>query len=66
MAQYITRIRNLATKCQLPEPSNKIVDQNIKRCNSKKLKKRLLKERDLTLEKLHKNSIIIEAAENES
>ena len=66
MAQYVTRIWTLATKCQLPEPSDKIVDQNIKKCNSKKHKKRLLKEHKLTLEKLLENFIIIEAAEKES
>lgn len=46
MAQYITQIRTLAKSFQLQDPSDKTIDKVIEKYNSKKLRKRLLKEHE--------------------
>ena len=52
MFQYVIQIRTLDITCHLRDPTDKIVDKVIEECNSKKLREWLLKEHELTLEKL--------------
>ena len=64
--QYVSQPWQLATTCEFHDTQDEIVDQVIDRCNSKKLRKRLLKERDLTLDKLLEIALVIEAADHQS
>ena len=50
---YVTRLRKLAQYCEYGNNlDDEIRDQIITKCNSSKLRKRLLQETDLNLEKL--------------
>ncbi|XP_057312279.1 uncharacterized protein K02A2.6-like [Hydractinia symbiolongicarpus] len=49
---YVTRLRILAKTCVFHNTDEELVDQIIEKCNSNKLRKRILREPDLTLEKL--------------
>ena len=66
ISQYVTRLRTLAKSCEFPDVDDELVDQVIEKCYSKKLRKRLLKERDLTLDKLLEISLIIESADRQA
>lgn len=66
IAQYVTRLRSLAKTCEFHDTDDEIVDQVIEKCNSRKLRKRLLKEHDLTLAKLCEIAAIIEAADHQA
>jgi len=65
-SQYITRLRKLAKTCQFHDSNDEIVDQVIEKCSSSKLRKRLLKEQDLTLDKLLEIALIIESADRQA
>ena len=49
---YITRLRRLGTSCEYQNIENEIRDQFIVTCKSTKLRKLLLREENLTLDKL--------------
>ncbi|XP_057312326.1 uncharacterized protein K02A2.6-like [Hydractinia symbiolongicarpus] len=49
---YVTRLRILAKTCVFHNTDEELVDQIIEKCHSNKLRKRILREPDLTLEKL--------------
>ena len=66
IAQYVTRLRSLAKTCEFHNTDDEIVDQIIEKCNSRKLRKRLLKEHELTLAKLCEIAAIIEAADHQA
>ena len=62
----MSRLRQLATTCEFHDSQDEIVDQVIDRCNSKKLRKRLLKEQNSTLDKLLEIALVLETAEHQS
>ena len=66
ISQYVTRLRTLSKSCEFPDVNDELVDQVIEKSHSKKLRKRLLKERDLTLDKLLELSLIIENADRQA
>ena len=49
---YITRLRNLALHCEFNNPEEEVRDTVVATCNSNQLKKKLLSEKNLTLEKV--------------
>ncbi|XP_068205239.1 uncharacterized protein [Palaemon carinicauda] len=49
---FRTRLKNLAISCEFFELQNVIIDQVIAHCTSQELRKKLLQDRDLTLEKI--------------
>ncbi|XP_068238437.1 uncharacterized protein [Palaemon carinicauda] len=49
---FVTRLRNLAVSCEFLELENVIIDQVIAYCTSQELRKKLLQDKDLTLEKV--------------
>lgn len=49
---YVTRLRTLAKICQFHDTQEEIVDQVIEKCFSSRLRKRLLREPDLNLDKV--------------
>ena len=51
-ATYITKLRTLAQSCEYQDINVEIRDQFVVTCESVKLRKRLLRENNLTLEKL--------------
>ena len=61
--QYVTKLRGMAKFCEFHDQSDEIVDQVIEKCHSNKLRKRLLKEADLTLDKLIETAQVIEATD---
>ncbi|XP_062568299.1 uncharacterized protein K02A2.6-like [Saccostrea cucullata] len=46
---FVTRLRKLAVTCEFEKPDDNIRDQIVEKCRSSKLRKRLLKEKELTL-----------------
>ena len=50
VTQYATRLSTLSKTCEFHDNKDEIVDQIIEKCKSKKLRKRLLKEHELTKE----------------
>ena len=48
---YITRLRNLAKSCDFTDVSDEIKDQFISSCLSTKLREKLLREKEVTIEK---------------
>uniref|UniRef100_A0A7M5XNH5 Endonuclease n=1 Tax=Clytia hemisphaerica TaxID=252671 RepID=A0A7M5XNH5_9CNID len=64
--QYVSRLRQLATTCEFHDTQDEIVDQVIGGCNSKKLRKRLLKEHNLSLDKLLEIALVLETADHQS
>ena len=50
--QYITRLRQLSAHCEYTDVSDQICDQFIASCSSTKLRKKLLTESNLTLQRL--------------
>ncbi|XP_048774395.2 uncharacterized protein K02A2.6-like [Ostrea edulis] len=46
---FVTRLRKLAVTCEFEKPDDNIRDQIVEKCKSSKLRKRLLKEKELTL-----------------
>ncbi|XP_057310511.1 uncharacterized protein K02A2.6-like [Hydractinia symbiolongicarpus] len=65
ISQYVTRLRTLAKTCEFRDIDDEIVDQVIEKCTSRKLRKRLLKESELTLVKLCDIATIMEAADHQ-
>lgn len=64
---YVTRLKNLAKTCNFGALQNDAIrDQVIDLCRSTKLRRRLLREKDLTLEKLQEIARASEAAEQQS
>ena len=59
ISQYVTRLRNLAKTCVFADVTR--VDQIIEKCTSSKLRKRLLREKDLTLDKTLEIAQIMES-----
>lgn len=51
---FVTRLRKLAESCDFHDVEDAIVDQFIEKCCSSSLRRKLLQEQDLTLEKLCK------------
>ena len=66
ISQYVTRLRTLSKTCQFHDPNDEIVDQVIEKCKSNKLRKRLLKEKDLDLDSLLEIAHIIESTDHQS
>jgi hypothetical protein len=66
ITQYVTRLRALSKTCEFTDANDEIVDQVIEKCISRKLRKRLLKEQDLDLQKLCGVAAIMEAADHQA
>ena len=66
ITQYVTRLRTFSKTCQFHDATDEIVDQVIEKCNSNKLRKRLLKEKDLNLDTLLEIAYIIESTDHQS
>ncbi|XP_068235651.1 uncharacterized protein [Palaemon carinicauda] len=49
---FVTRLMNLGVSCEFLELENVIIDQVIAHCTSQELRKKLLQDKDLTLEKV--------------
>ena len=62
---FITRLRNAVSKCNFDKYSNNqaVIDTFIERINDSKLRRRLLKESDLTIDKLLEITLESEASE---
>ena len=56
----------LSKTCEFHDNKDEIVDQIIEKCKSKKLRKRLLKEHELTLDKLLEIAMIMETTDRQS
>ena len=65
---YVTRLKSLIKTCNYAADiqNDAIRDQVIDHCYSSKLRKRLLRERELTLEKLPEIAILSEAAKQQN
>jgi len=64
---YVTRLKTLAKTCEFGDMLNDALrDQVIDQCRSSKLRRRLLRERDLTLEKLQEIARANEASEQQA
>jgi len=63
VAQYATRLSTLAKSCEFSDARDEIVDQIIEKCQSHKLRKRILREGDLDLNKTIEIAQIAEATE---
>ena len=59
----LPRLRNLAKTCEFADAPDTIVDQIIEKCTSSKLRKRLLREKDLTLDKTLEIAQIMESTD---
>ena len=67
VAQYVTRLRLLGTLCEFGEMLNDFLrDQVIDHCISKRLRTRLLAEKDLSLDKTLEVAAAMEASERQS
>ena len=66
VTQYATRLSTLSKTCEFHDNKDEIVDQIIEKCKSKKLRKRLLKEHELTLDKLLEIAMIMETTDRQS
>jgi len=68
MDNFITRLRQLIVSCEYPaDQKNDIIrDQVIEKCKSQRLRVRLLRETDLTLEKIQQMARLHEAAETQA
>ena len=64
--QYITRLRTLSLYCEYQDNNDQIRDQFIASCSSTKLRKRLLTESQLTLEKILEIGRARESAQHQS
>ena len=64
--QYVTRLHTLSKTCEFHDPRDEIVDQVIEKCSSSKLRKRLLREPELSLDKLLQIAQTIEAADSQA
>ena len=51
---YVTRLRKLAESCEFADSSDRIVDKVISKCHSSQLRKKLLEQDDLDLDKVLK------------
>ena len=51
---YMTRLKNLGKTCEFENPDNEIRDTFVSTCTSMRLKKKLLREENLTLDNLIK------------
>ena len=62
---YITRLRDIARNCEFDTYNNNlaIVDQVISKCHSHKLRRQLLRETDLNLEKMVKIAAALETSD---
>ena len=59
---YVTRLRTLAKTCEFHATNEELVDQIIEKCHSSKLRKRLLREPDLSYDKAMNIAQAMEAA----
>lgn len=68
MDNFITRLRQLIVSCEYPaDQKNDIIrDQVIEKCKSQRLRVRLLRKKDLTLEKIQQMARLHEAAETQA
>lgn len=63
---FVTRLRKLAESCDFHDVEDAIVDQFIEKCCSSSLRRKLLQEQDLTLEKLLQIARSLEAADQQA
>lgn len=66
MAQYVTRLRVLAKTCNFTDNDDAIIDQVIEKCESGKLRKTLLKDLELTLDKILSTAHLYESISHQS
>ena len=67
ISQFVTRLRQLAEACDFKENTNDFIrDQVIDKCNSKRLRTKLLAAKDLTLAKLLDIAQAKEASERQA
>ena len=66
ISQYVTRLRMLAKTCDFADTNDELVDLVIEKCTSRKLRKSLLKESDLTVAKLLELAHISETTEHQA
>ena len=66
ISQYVTRLRVLSKTCEFHNIDDELVDQIIEKCTSSKLRKTLLKIKDLTIAKLLETAQILESSEHQA
>ena len=59
---FVTKLRKLAVTCEFTDINDVIIDQVIEKCNSHELRKKLLQEKNLTLDKVQGIARTLEAA----
>ena len=62
---FVTRLRTLASTCEFADPNTEIRDQFIDNCSSNCLRRRLLQEPNLTLEKVVEKAQAMELVEKQ-
>ena len=63
---YITRLRTLAKNCEFADSNEAIRDQIVEKCSSGRLRRRLLRETDLTLDTLIQIAKLFESSERQA
>lgn len=63
---FLTRLRKLAESCEFHDVEDAILDQFIEKCHSSTLRRKLLQEQNLTLDKLLQTARSLEAANQQA
>ncbi|ESP01470.1 hypothetical protein LOTGIDRAFT_157659 [Lottia gigantea] len=66
ISQFVTRLRSLSATCDFPDVNDAIADQVVEKCSSSRLKRRLLREKDLKLDNIIDISQAMESAASQT
>lgn len=63
---FVTKLKHLADSCELADLNDVIIDQVIAKCNAHELRKKLLQEKNLTLDKVVEIARVLEASNTQA
>lgn len=63
---FVTKLKNLALSCEYADADDMIIDQVIGKCHSRELRKKLLQEKTLTLDKVLEIARALEASNQQA